>query len=93
MSIQELLKTGANVSVTINAFDLKEAFLQWNNEARQAAPVVKEEAFLTAQETANKLGCAVSTLWRWNKNNYLRSIKVGSKVRYRESDIQKLMEG
>ncbi|WP_280751158.1 MULTISPECIES: helix-turn-helix domain-containing protein [unclassified Parabacteroides] len=92
MSIQELLKTNANVSITINAFEMKEAFLAWHRELKEEASPA-EEILLTAQEAADRIPCDPSTLWRWNKSGYLKSIKVGSKVRYRMSDIQKLMEG
>ena len=93
MSINEILQTGANVQLVINALDLKEAFLQWNEEMRQPDTEVKSESYLSAQETADKLGVDVSTLWRWDKSGYLKKIKVGSKIRYRESDVVKLMEG
>lgn len=93
MNLNELLRNGANVQLVINALDLKEAFLQWHEEMRQVAMVPKEESYLTAQETADKLGVDVSTLWRWNKSGYLKKIKVGNKIRYRESDVLKLMEG
>lgn len=94
MSINEILKTGANVQLVINALDLREAFLQWNEEFKQAKPAeTKEESYLSAQETADKLGVDISTLWRWDRSGYLKKIKVGNKTRYRESDIIKLMEG
>lgn len=93
MTISELLKDGANVQLVINALDLKEAFLQWNAEMRQPNTETKAESYLSAQETADKLGVDVSTLWRWDKSGYLKKIKVGNKIRYRESDVLKLMEG
>ena len=93
MSISEILRTGANVQLVVNALDLKEAFLQWNEEMRQPNTDAKAESYISAQETADKLGVDVSTLWRWDKSGYLKKIKVGSKVRYRESDVHKLMEG
>lgn len=93
MSINEILRTGANVQLVINALDLKEAFLQWNAEMRQPSQEPREESYLSAQETADKLGVDVSTLWRWDKSGYLKKIKVGNKIRYRESDVLKLMEG
>ena len=93
MSINDILKTRANVQLVINALDLKEAFLQWNEEMRQPITNTKPETYLTAQETADKLGVDVSTLWRWDKSGYLKKIKVGNKTRYRESDVVKLMEG
>ena len=94
MSINELLKTGSNVQLVINALDLREAFLQWNEELKQAKPAeTKEESYLSAKETADKLGVDVSTLWRWDKSGYLKKIKVGKKIIYRKSDVLKLMEG
>ena len=93
MNLNELLRNGANVQLVINALDLKEAFLQWNEETRQPDAERKAESYLSAQETADKLGVDVSTLWRWDKSGYLKKIKVGNKIRYRESDVLKLMEG
>ncbi|RHL78277.1 DNA-binding protein [Parabacteroides distasonis] len=49
--------------------------------------------YLTAKETSDKLGVDVSTLWRWDKSGYLKKIKVGNAIRYRLSDVNKLMEG
>lgn len=93
MNLNELLRNGANVQLVINALDLKEAFLQWSEEMRQPNTDARAESYLSAQETADKLGVDVSTLWRWNKSGYLKKIKVGSKIRYREGDVLKLMEG
>ena len=93
MSINEILRTGANVQLVINALELKEAFLQWSEELKSQHQVQNEESYLSAQETADKLGVDVSTLWRWDKSGYLKKIKVGKKNRYRESDVLKLMEG
>lgn len=92
MSIQELLKTNSNVSVTINALDLREAFLSWTKEASEQAPK-QEETYLTIEEVTQKIGCDRSTLWRWEKENYLTPLRIGNKVRYRLSDIVKIMEG
>ena len=93
MSIEEIITSGASVQLVIDAIDLKEAFLQWNEEMRQPNTETKAESYLSAQETADKLGVDVSTLWRWDKSGYLKKIKVGNKIRYRESDVLKLMEG
>lgn len=93
MNIIELIRSGANVQLVINALDLKEAFLQWNEEMKHTEPVQKEDAYLTAKETADKLCVDLSTLWRWDKSGYLKKIKVGNTVRYRQSDVLNLMEG
>ena len=52
----------------------------------------KPEVYLTA-ETAKRLQVDRSTLWRWNKEGYLVSTKVGSKVRYKLSDVERIQKG
>lgn len=93
MNINELLSKGTNVQLVINALDLKEAFLQWSEEAKSEVKQTQVENYLTSPETAKRLGVDESTLWRWDKTGYLKKLKVGGKVRYRESDVIKLMEG
>lgn len=53
----------------------------------------KPETYLTAEETAKRLNVDRSTLWRWNKEGYLLTIKIGSKVRYKLSDVERLQRG
>ena len=93
MRLNEILTSGANVSFTITATDLKEWMLELIAEQKKSTVPAQPEKYLTAQETADKLGVDVSTLWRWDKSGYLKKIKVGNKIRYRESDVLKLMEG
>lgn len=93
MNINDILKSGANVQLVVNALDLKEMFLQWSEEHSRNSVLVPKENYLTVQEAAEKLGVDVSTLWRWDKTDFLKKIKVGKKIFYRESDILKLMEG
>lgn len=81
------------MQLVINALDLREAFLQWNAEMKHTEPAQKEEVYLTAKETADKLGVDLSTLWRWHKSGYLKKIKIGNAIRYRQSDVLNLMEG
>ena len=95
MSLKNFLESGANVSFTITAMDLKEFLFEVAEEQAQTKSTVpaQPEKYLTAQETADKLDVDVSTLWRWDKSGYLKKIKVGRKIQYRESDVLKLMEG
>lgn len=90
MNINDILKSGANVQLVVNALDLKEMFLQWSEEHNRNSVSVPEEKYLTAQEAAAKLGVDISTL---DKTDFLKKIKVGKKIFYKESDILKLMEG
>lgn len=93
MNVQELMNTGANVQIVINALDLKEAFLQWADELKQSVQIKQEEKYWTVKETAQRLAVDVSTLWRWDKQGYLVPVKLGRKVLYKESDIIKVLEG
>ena len=67
-----------------------EIMKNFQNSLEKSKPV--EEKYLTAEETAGMLGVDKSTLWRWNKCGYLTNIKVGSKVRYRLTDVESLMK-
>ena len=93
MTINEILKSGANVQLVISALDLKEAFLAWSEEAKAEKAETSKESYLSREEAAEKLNVDKATLWRWNKSGYLCNIKKGGKVYYRLSDLEKFMEG
>ncbi len=95
MSIQEIIKSGANVSITVNALDLQEFMLSLisEREEEKKSNIPAPETYLTQDEVAAKLRVDKSTLWRWDKSGYLNKCRVGGKVRYRLSDVTKLMEG
>lgn len=88
MNLQEISKQ--NTLLVVNSADLKEFALSLIDEA-QAAMKEQEEKYLTADETAKMIPCDKSTLWRWNKSGILKSVKIGNKVRYRYSDITKVL--
>ena len=46
---------------------------------------------LTKEETKKRRGVCDATLWHWDKKGYLKPVKVGSKVKYRESDVKKIL--
>ena len=48
---------------------------------------------LTCKQVAEKLSVDPSTLWRWDKKGYLKSIIVGGLRRYRTQDINEILEG
>ena len=49
------------------------------------------DTLLTKKEVMELLGGCDTTLWLWSKNNYLKPVKAGRKVLYRESDLHKFL--
>lgn len=80
MNINEILRSGANVQLVINALDLKEAFLQWNAEQKEESFPILQEEYKTPNETAKMLDVDKSTLWRWAKQGYLVPVKWGTNL-------------
>lgn len=95
MSIQDIINSGANVTIAIGVDDLKEFARTIVEKARQdlAQDIAKgqNEVYYTIDRVASILDVDKSTLWRWSKKKYLVPIKVGGLTRYRKSDIDKIL--
>lgn len=96
MDIKKIFEAGANVTLSVTPADLREFFLAIAQEIRDNAPTVKEEpqqeAYLSNDEVAAKFGVCKNTLWRWNRDGYLKPFKVGKKLYYRSSDVEALLQ-
>lgn len=79
-----------NVQIVVNREDLKWMVTEWLQE-ELAKRTKKQEVYLSRTKTALMLNVTLSTLWRWDKENYLTPVRVGGKVMYRESDIQRVI--
>lgn len=97
MSINEILKTGVNLTVSIGINDLRE----WHNEVidstrRELEKVVlddKAETYPTIKQVSAILNVDTVTLWRWNKKGYLNTIEFGGGRRYLMSDVKAILNG
>ncbi len=60
--------------------------------AREVAAKIKAEnkpdELLTRKQVCEMLGVTLTTLWHWDNNGVLTAIRIGSKVRYRRSDVE-----
>lgn len=91
----ELVNQYPDVNITVKAGELKE----WaeyivrltRQELEQQVTNVKNETYLSRDEVAEMLRVDKSTLWRWNRDNYLVHIEVGGKRRYRMSDVKQIL--
>lgn len=63
------------------------------NELSVEIAEARKEKYLTKEEVKEICGVCDATLWHWNKKNYLKTIKIGNKVRYRMSDVRRILEG
>lgn len=63
------------------------------NELSREIAEARKERYLTKDEVKEICGVCNATLWHWNRKNYLKTIKIGNKVRYRMSDIRRILEG
>ena len=83
--IMSILSAGnANIKLEITGEDLRnfseELISRAVNEVATAMQDNKEDCLLTKEETKKRLGVCDATLWQ-----------VGSKVKYRESDVNKIL--
>lgn len=62
-------------------------------ELSTAIAEARKEKYLTKEEVKKMCDVCDTTLWHWAKKNYLKPVKVGNKVRYRQSDIQRILGG
>lgn len=89
--LRNLMELGS-VTVAITLDELRQAFLEWAQT--EVRPITQEtnglKELYTRDEAAKLLGVNSSTLWRWNKTNYLPVTKVGGKVLYRRDDIERI---
>ena len=51
-----------------------------------------EDKLLTAEEVGDRLGLCVTTIYRKTKAKEIPSLRLGKSIRYRESDIAKLIK-
>lgn len=95
MKILEIIDKYPAMNITIGAGELKE----WaeyivrltRQELEQQATNVKNETYLSRDEVAEMLRVDKSTLWRWNRDNYLVHIEIGGKRVYRMSDVKLIL--
>ena len=94
MSIQEIIQSGANVSITIGTNDLMQfanhLIRTTKKELESTILANREETYVTPDEASAQLRVDRSTLWRWSKTGYLIPIEVGGKRLYKKSDIDNI---
>lgn len=95
MSIQELIKSGANINVTINIKELqawhKEVIEDTRRELEDVILSDKTETYPSPKQVCEIYGINLVTLWRWGQKGYLVPIELGGKRRYKMSEVKALL--
>lgn len=94
--ISILRQGNANVRLEVSSADLlafsNELINRAKNELSAEIAEARKEKYLTKEEIKEICGVCDTTLWHWNRKGYLRTVKIGNKVRYRQSDIRRILE-
>lgn len=73
--------------------DLKKIVADVISELQKLEPSEqkKEEKLFTSNEACEILRCSKPTLHRWKREGLIDHVRIGRNIRYRESDIEKIM--
>ena len=98
MGMKDILSSGANVSITVSADDLRTFFAevaqQVINQAKAAQAAKNDVEMLNQAQVCSYLGVSKATVWRWEKIGYLRpATRMGARPMYLKSEIEKLKKG
>lgn len=96
MSIYDLVKENPNVIIQMTAGNVAELVDSAITRAKSefiSEPKEKEDSLISVRKASELLGVNRTTLWRYNKENYLNVIEVGGKRKYKLSDVERILNG
>ena len=98
MAISEILSSGANVSITVTADDLRvfltEVAQEVVNKEKAAEAAKNDVEMLNQAQVCSYLGVSKATVWRWEKIGYLRpTTRMGSRPMYNKTDVERIKKG
>ena len=79
---------GITANQLFNRLDRLEQIIQ---EISLPTPTKEETIYLTRSQVAELLQVSKQTLIIWHKKGVLSAIRIGTRVRYLKSDVEKLM--
>lgn len=81
----------AQVQYVMSKTDLESAFASVLERILSQRDAEKVDRLLTAAQVAERLHVTRVTLYRWEKAHHLTPIRKGKAIRYRESDVNRLI--
>lgn len=96
MDVNELINSGVNTAIILNADDLKRIIAQTIEETRietlKQIEKKEEDVFYSVAQVCDILNKNRATLWRWEQKGYLKpATRVGKNALYKKSDVDKLL--
>lgn len=95
--IEILQDEKSSIKLEVSGEDLMEFSNELINRAKSELAAQeaegRKEKYLTKDEVKQICDVCDATLWHWNRKGYLKTVKIGNKVRYRQSDIRRILEG
>lgn len=97
VNIQDLIRSGANITFSIGISELREFHKEVIEDTRRKLEEIvlsdKAETYPKPKQVSEILNVDLTTLWRWNKKGYLKTIEFGGGRRYKMSEVKALMNG
>jgi len=94
-NLLEFSKNYPNLNITVKLEELIEmvqyCILKTRKELEQLVTDANTETYPSSDKVAEILDVSKPTLWRWRKQNYLVPISIGGKIRYKMSDVKRLL--
>lgn len=95
MEITDLLKENSNINITVKVEELMQFAEYIITKTRQEINTIMEEEqkeqYFNRAEVCEVLNVTLMTLYNWNKSGYLQAIKIGKTVKYKKSEVDKLL--
>ena len=86
---------GANIKLEITGEDLRQFSEDLINravsEVAAAMSESQDDSLLTREEVKRLCNVCDATLWHWDKRNYLKPVRVGAQVMYRNADVRRIL--
>ena len=93
-TLVQIAESYPGLCINVTLTELLDAFRQLAEEIHEAhereVAEVGKDVLITRKEALRQLGVSSSTLWRWDKENYLKPVKHGARNKYHKRDIDAL---
>lgn len=92
IDLESLTEQGIGLNVVLSPKQLKDVvnqivYVTLKDMTEQARSKTKDE-LMTPNDVCGFLKIDLSTLWRWDKREYLKPIYIGGKKRYLRSEVE-----